>query len=60
MNQEAEGAATAVRGSRVYEPPVITEVRLRPEEAVLSLCKADGGTGAIFGSACESCATLGS
>ena len=44
---------------RPYSPPRITEIPLRPEESVLSLCKA-GDNGAITGSSCSACYTLGS
>lgn len=36
---------------RVYEPPQLTTISLRPEEAVLGHCKISGQSGA--GSACS-------
>ncbi len=34
-------------GKRCYEPPQLTTISLRPEEAVLGHCKVAGGTGPI-------------
>jgi len=44
-----------------YEPPQLTKVSLRPEEAVLGACKISGGRGPI-GNDCNAtqCRTLGS
>lgn len=47
-------------GRRSYQRPAISEVPLRPEESVLSLCKVGSDSGAIFGTACSTCATEGS
>lgn len=44
-----------------YEPPQLTKVSLRPEEAVLGACKISGSSGPI-GSSCSvtQCRSLGS
>lgn len=47
---------------RKYESPRITEVKLRPEEAVLGNCKFSGGSGPLQAS-CDtpaSCSSLAS
>jgi hypothetical protein len=41
MNQESN----RTDGKRVYEPPQITKISLRPEEAVLGHCKISGTSG---------------
>jgi hypothetical protein len=38
-------------GRKPYEPPQLTTISLRPEEAVLGHCKIAGSTGA--GGACQ-------
>ena len=35
-------------GKRPYEPPQLTTISLRPEEAVLGACKIAGGTGPVL------------
>ena len=48
---------------RVYEKPVLTQVELRPEEAVLGACKAGGSAGGPASSGCtgvSNCNTLAS
>jgi len=51
------------RAKKKYEPPQITTIRLRPEEAVLTHCKISGGSGPIAPS-CNlvvlACSTIGS
>jgi len=44
-----------------YEPPQLTKVSLRPEEAVLGACKISGSAGPV-GANCNAtqCRTLGS
>jgi hypothetical protein len=37
--------AEQVEGKKPYEPPRLTTISLRPEEAVLGHCKISGGTG---------------
>ena len=41
MNQEPNRAD----GKKVYEPPQLTTISLRPEEAVLGHCKISGTSG---------------
>ncbi len=46
-----------------YQAPTLTEVPLRPEEAVLGNCKVSGASGPNTGGTCASpkaCALLGS
>jgi hypothetical protein len=60
MNHELESAGD----KKLYEPPQLTTISLRPEEAVLSHCKTmssggkDGGTCSVFFQPCNS--TFGS
>jgi hypothetical protein len=46
---------------RKYEPPKVTKVDLRPEEAVLGACKLPGSAGPV-GNSCNAskCQTQGS
>lgn len=46
---------------KAYEPPLVTKVSLRPEEAVLGACKITGSAGAV-GHSCNAsqCRTQGS
>jgi hypothetical protein len=46
---------------KIYSPPQLTTINLRPEEAVLSHCKVGGGGGGTQGN-CHAhvCMTLGS
>lgn len=37
-------------GKRLYEPPQLTTISLRPEEAVLGHCKITGGAGPVSAS----------
>ena len=47
MNRELDQAD----GKRTYEPPSLTTISLRPEEAVLGHCKSpSGGGNSTFGS----------
>jgi hypothetical protein len=48
-------------GKKTYEPPRLTTVSLRPEEAVLGHCKTSGSAGAAF-SNCTTffCRSIGS
>jgi hypothetical protein len=46
MNQE-----NRTDGKKPYEPPHLTTISLRPEEAVLGHCKVSGVAGAV-GSSC--------
>jgi hypothetical protein len=47
-----------------YEPPQLTTISLRPEEAVLGHCKISGAAGSFSGSSCTAlgapCNSLGS
>jgi hypothetical protein len=36
------------QGKSPYEPPQLTTISLRPEEAVLGHCKIAGGTGPVM------------
>jgi len=58
MNRELTGA-----DRKAYEPPKVTKISLRPEEAVLSNCKIGGGSGPI-GPSCNllivACSSIGS
>jgi hypothetical protein len=61
---EVESVHYEVYGTpKEYEPPRITEISLRPEEAVLSHCKIAGASGPI-GASCNilivQCSTVGS
>jgi len=47
MNRELNQAD----GKKQYEPPKVTTISLRPEEAVLGHCKVSGSGGA-FGPGC--------
>jgi hypothetical protein len=38
-------ALNQIDGKQAYEPPQLTTISLRPEEAVLGACKISGGTG---------------
>jgi hypothetical protein len=40
-------------GKRLYEPPQLTIISLRPEEAVLGHCKISGGAGPISAGNCQ-------
>ena len=46
MNQEQNQAD----GKKRYEPPRVTTISLRPEEAVLGHCKIAGGAGPVSAS----------
>jgi hypothetical protein len=46
MNQEMKQA----EGKKQYEPPRLTTISLRPEEAVLGHCKIAGGAGPVSAS----------
>ena len=51
-----------VEGKKIYEPPHVTRISLRPEEAVLGHCKILGGGGGFMG-VCSSptpCVNFGS
>jgi hypothetical protein len=57
MNHEISQAD----GKNPYEPPRLTTINLRPEEAVLSHCKTGSGGGSALGNCHASfCRTLGS
>lgn len=47
-------------GKKVYEPPQLTIISLRPEEAVLSHCKHHTGGGAFGPCAPTGCHSTGS
>jgi len=49
-------------GRKQYEPPRLTTISLRPEEAVLGHCKISGGGGGPQPPTCSAlfCMTLGS
>jgi len=46
MNRELNQA----EGKKQYEPPQLTKISLRPEEAVLGHCKIAGGAGPVSAS----------
>jgi hypothetical protein len=56
--------ASPSQGRKPYEKPTLSQVSLRPEEAVLGSCKTMGGTGPASASDCGmmmgGCATMGS
>src|SRR5579863_3842718 len=57
MNHER----TKTDGKKPYEPPLLTTISLRPEEAVLSHCKTGTGGGGMMGNChAHNCMTLGS
>lgn len=62
MKKDGSPPKTALK--KTYGKPTISEVKLRPEEAVLGNCKVGGtGVGGPFQGACSSpaaCSTLGS
>lgn len=46
---------------KTYEPPRLTTISLRPEEAVLTACKTGGGGGGMMGQChARHCMALGS
>ena len=48
-------------GKKTYEPPRLTTISLRPEEAVLTACKTGSGGGGRMGQChAHNCMTLGS
>lgn len=49
------------KSKKAYEPPLLTKVSLRPEEAVLGACKIPGSAGPV-GNSCNAtqCKTQGS
>jgi hypothetical protein len=48
-------------GKKIYEPPQLTTISLRPEEAVLGHCKISGSGGPVSSScAALNCMTIGS
>ena len=49
-------------GKKLYVPPQVTEISLRPEEAVLGHCKIAGGGGGPSPPTCSAvfCMSLGS
>jgi hypothetical protein len=58
MNQDMDQH----EGKKIYEPPRVTTISLRPEEAVLGHCKT-AGTGGPVSSSCTflgPCTTVGS
>jgi hypothetical protein len=58
MNQETSQSDS----KKAYEPPQLTTISLRPEEAVLGHCKIAGGGGGMFGicNAAPACVNVGS
>jgi hypothetical protein len=58
MNQDAN----QTDGKKPYEPPRLTTINLRPEEAVLVHCKTGSGGGGMMGNchATPHCMSLGS
>ena len=58
MSEEVKQA----EGKNEYEPPRVTTISLRPEEAVLGHCKIAGGAGPVNGNSCEAlhCMSIGS
>jgi hypothetical protein len=49
------------KAKKVYEPPALVTINLRPEEAVLGHCKISGSSGPIAATcAALSCMTIGS
>jgi hypothetical protein len=48
-------------GKKIYEPPQLTTISLRPEEAVLGHCKISGSGGPVSSScAALNCMSIGS
>lgn len=47
---EDHGAENSATGKKTYVEPTITDVLLRPEEAVLGNCKISGTSGPLQGS----------
>ena len=48
-------------GKKTYEPPKVTVISLRPEEAVLGHCKNSGSSGPVAPSCTvTSCSAIGS
>ncbi|MGA8764195.1 MAG: hypothetical protein WB562_15110 [Candidatus Sulfotelmatobacter sp.] len=57
MNHELEPAD----GKKPYEPPQVTAISLRPEEAVLGHCKISGSGGPVSASCVNlTCMSIGS
>jgi hypothetical protein len=57
MNYESKKAD----GKKPYEPPQLTTIGLRPEEAVLGHCKvSNGGGNQPYGCSSFLCSTVGS
>jgi hypothetical protein len=56
MNQELNQA----EGKKQYEPPRLTKISLRPEEAVLGHCKTSSGGGYQIGCQFLTCSSVGS
>jgi len=48
------------RKRRRYEPPVVEDVPLSPEERLLVACKASGSFNPNCGQSCENCSSAGS
>jgi hypothetical protein len=62
MNDEKEKTPEGRQTQEPYQPPRVTRVSLRPEEAVLGHCKVTGAAGPVSGS-CRSvvaCRSIGS
>ena len=47
-------------GKKLYEPPRLTTISLRPEEAVLGHCKTSTGGGIQIGCQFFTCSSVGS
>ncbi len=62
MDETRESAAEARTMKKAYEPPTVTKVPLRPEEAVLGFCKNNVSAGPRGGSctAAGPCSIMGS
>jgi hypothetical protein len=56
MDQEASNAAS----KKTYEPPQLTTISLRPEEAVLGHCKTSGSSFPGFPCSAFVCQNVGS
>lgn len=57
-----DGSPTKTVQKKGYVKPTISEVKLRPEEAVLGNCKISGSSGPLSGSCASptTCSVLGS
>jgi hypothetical protein len=55
MQDENDPRSPEHQWDRNYEPPTVTRIKLRPEEAVLGACKVSGAAGPVA----TSCRSVG-